>query len=108
MYFGLVDYQKVDGYQYCLCQWVDWMVCDIVEKLVCIGVLIEIWIGEGFCCEVVVNFKLLMKQCYVEVCKIFQCLCESFDVCGLKVVIGCKQLYYDCEEVICYLCCFEC
>ena len=26
--------------------------------------------------------------------------------CGLKVGIGCKQLYYDCEEVISYLCCY--
>ena len=32
MYSGLVDHQKVDGYQYRPRQRVDWMVCDIVES----------------------------------------------------------------------------
>ncbi|EPB7757400.1 23S rRNA (cytidine(2498)-2'-O)-methyltransferase RlmM, partial [Pseudomonas aeruginosa] len=51
----------------------------------------------------VVNLKLPMKQRYAEVRKILQRLRESFDARGLKVVIGCKQLYHDREEVTCHL-----
>ncbi|MBN0056465.1 23S rRNA (cytidine(2498)-2'-O)-methyltransferase RlmM, partial [Pseudomonas aeruginosa] len=43
MYSGLVDNQKVDGYQYRPRQRVDWMVCDIVEKPARTGALIETW-----------------------------------------------------------------
>ncbi|MBG7035455.1 23S rRNA (cytidine(2498)-2'-O)-methyltransferase RlmM [Pseudomonas aeruginosa] len=103
MYSGLVDHQKVDGYQYRPRQRVDWMVCDIVEKPARTGALIETWIGEGLCREAVVNLKLPMKQRYAEVRKILQRLRESFDARGLKVAIGCKQLYHDREEVTCHL-----
>ncbi|MBO3275379.1 23S rRNA (cytidine(2498)-2'-O)-methyltransferase RlmM [Pseudomonas schmalbachii] len=103
IYSGLVDHQRVDGYQFRPRQMVDWMVCDIVEKPARTGSLIETWIGEGLCREAVVNLKLPMKQRYAEVRKILDRLEDSFRSQGLRVAIGCKQLYHDREEVTCHL-----
>ncbi|MNJ80746.1 Ribosomal RNA large subunit methyltransferase M [compost metagenome] len=44
-----------------------------------------------------------MKQRYAEVRKILDRLEDSFRSQGLRVVIGCKQLYHDREEVTCHL-----
>ncbi|SDN17581.1 23S rRNA (cytidine(2498)-2'-O)-methyltransferase RlmM [Pseudomonas jinjuensis] len=103
IYSGLVDHQRVDGYQFRPRQMVDWMVCDIVEKPARTGSLIETWIGEGLCREAVVNLKLPMKQRYAEVRKILGRLEDSFAERKLRVQIGCKQLYHDREEVTCHL-----
>ncbi|WP_236170721.1 23S rRNA (cytidine(2498)-2'-O)-methyltransferase RlmM [Pseudomonas pseudonitroreducens] len=103
MYSGLVEHQRVDGYAFRPRQRMDWMVCDIVEKPARTGAMIETWIGEGLCREAIVNLKLPMKQRYAEVRRILDRLEESFRERGLKVQIGCKQLYHDREEVTCHL-----
>jgi len=103
VYSGLVDHQRADGYVFRPRQMVDWMVCDIVEKPARTGSLIETWIGEGLCREAVVNLKLPMKQRYAEVRKILNRLEQAFQERGLRVAIGCKQLYHDREEVTCHL-----
>lgn len=103
IYSGLVDHQRADGYVFRPRQTVDWMVCDIVEKPARTGWLIDTWIGEGLCREAVVNLKLPMKQRYAEVRKILERLRESFRERGLRVAIGCKQLYHDREEVTVHL-----
>ncbi|MDF3936207.1 23S rRNA (cytidine(2498)-2'-O)-methyltransferase RlmM [Pseudomonas citronellolis] len=103
IYSGLVDHQRADGYLFRPRQTVDWMVCDIVEKPARTGSLIETWIGEGLCREAVVNLKLPMKQRYAEVRKILDRLRDAFRERGLRVSIGCKQLYHDREEVTVHL-----
>ena len=96
---GLVEHFRADGFTFRPKRPVDWMVCDIVEKPARTGAMIETWIGEGLCREAIVNLKLPMKQRYAEVRRILDRLEESFRERGLKVQIGCKQLYHDREEV---------
>lgn len=103
IYSGLVDHQRVDGYAFRPRQRMDWMVCDIVEKPARTGAMMETWIGEGLCREAIVNLKLPMKQRYAEVRRILDRLHDAFRERGLKVQIGCKQLYHDREEVTCHL-----
>jgi Predicted SAM-dependent methyltransferase len=82
---------------------VDWMVCDIVEKPARNSALLETWLGEGLCREAVVNLKLPMKQRYAEVRRLLDRIEEGFKERGIRVSIGCKQLYHDREEVTCHL-----
>jgi len=100
---GLVQHLMADGFIYTPKQPVDWMVCDIVEKPARNAALLETWIGEGHCREAVVNLKLPMKQRYAEVKRLLERIAEGFKERGIRVEIGCKQLYHDREEVTCHL-----
>ena len=53
--------------------------------------------------EAVVNLKLPMKQRYAEVRRLLERIEEGFKARGVRVSIGCKQLYHDREEVTCHL-----
>lgn len=103
MYSGLVDHQRADGFTFQPRRPVDWMVCDIVEKPARTAAMIETWLGEGWCREAVVNLKLPMKQRYAEVQRLLERIDTGLKARGLKVSIGCKQLYHDREEVTCHL-----
>lgn len=103
MYLGLVEHQRADGFTFMPRHPVHWMVCDIVEKPARNAALIETWLGEGWCREAVVNLKLPMKQRYAEVTKLLERIEDGLKARGLKVSIGCKQLYHDREEVTCHL-----
>ncbi|MEE4887247.1 23S rRNA (cytidine(2498)-2'-O)-methyltransferase RlmM [Pseudomonas alliivorans] len=100
---GLVQHLMADGFTYKPRQPVDWMVCDIVEKPARNAALLETWLGEGLCREAVVNLKLPMKQRYAEVRRLLDRIQEGFKERGVRVSIGCKQLYHDREEVTCHL-----
>jgi len=100
---GLVKHLMTDGFTYKPKPTVDWMVCDIVEKPARNAALLETWLGEGLCREAVVNLKLPMKQRYAEVRRLLERIAEGFKARGIKVAIGCKQLYHDREEVTCHL-----
>ena len=50
-----------------------------------------------------VNLKLPMKQRYAEVRRLLDRIESGLAERGLKVGIGCKQLYHDREEVTCHL-----
>lgn len=100
---GLVKHLMTDGFTYKPKPTVDWMVCDIVEKPARNAALLETWLGEGLCREAVVNLKLPMKQRYAEVRRLLDRIAEGFKARGIKVAIGCKQLYHDREEVTCHL-----
>jgi len=103
MYSGLVEHQRADGFTFKPRHPVHWMVCDIVEKPARNASLIETWLGEGLCREAVVNLKLPMKQRYAEVIRLLERIEDGLKDRGLKVSIGCKQLYHDREEVTCHL-----
>ena len=103
MYLGLVEHQRADGFAFKPRHPVHWMVCDIVEKPARNAALIETWLGEGWCREAVVNLKLPMKQRYAEVRRLLDRIESGLVERGLKVSIGCKQLYHDREEVTCHL-----
>ncbi|MCF5427274.1 23S rRNA (cytidine(2498)-2'-O)-methyltransferase RlmM, partial [Pseudomonas syringae] len=90
---GLVQHLMADGFTYKPRQPVDWMVCDIVEKPARNAALLETWLGEGLCREAVVNLKLPMKQRYAEVRRLLDRIEEGFQARGVRVSIGCKQLY---------------
>ncbi len=49
------------------------------------------------------NLKLPMKQRYAEVKRLLERIEEGFKARGIRVEIGCKQLYHDREEVTCHL-----
>ncbi|KEZ67064.1 23S rRNA methyltransferase, partial [Pseudomonas amygdali pv. tabaci str. ATCC 11528] len=100
---GLVQHLMADGFTYKPRHPVDWMVCDIVEKPARNAALLETWLGEGLCREAVVNLKLPMKQRYAEVRRLLDRIEEGFQARGVRVSIGCKQLYHDREEVTCHL-----
>nr|WP_290447095.1 23S rRNA (cytidine(2498)-2'-O)-methyltransferase RlmM [Pseudomonas sp. 21LCFQ010] len=100
---GLVQHLMTDGFTWKPRQTVDWMVCDIVEKPARSAALLETWLGEGLCREAVVNLKLPMKQRYAEVRRLLDRIEEGFKARGVRVSIGCKQLYHDREEVTCHL-----
>ncbi|MDG9757493.1 23S rRNA (cytidine(2498)-2'-O)-methyltransferase RlmM [Pseudomonas sediminis] len=103
MYSGFVVHQRADGFTFRPRHPVHWMVCDIVEKPARTAAMIETWLGEGLCREAVVNLKLPMKQRYAEVRRLLDRIESGLVERGLKVSIGCKQLYHDREEVTCHL-----
>ena len=103
MYSGFVVHQRADGFTFRPRHPVHWMVCDIVEKPARTAAMIETWLGEGLCREAVVNLKLPMKQRYAEVRRLLDRIDSGLVERGLKVSIGCKQLYHDREEVTCHL-----
>ena len=103
MYSGFVVHQRADGFTFRPRHPVHWMVCDIVEKPARTAAMIETWLGEGLCREAVVNLKLPMKQRYAEVKRLLERIADGFKARGIKVDIGCKQLYHDREEVTCHL-----
>nr|WP_256836617.1 23S rRNA (cytidine(2498)-2'-O)-methyltransferase RlmM [Pseudomonas oleovorans] len=103
MYSGFVVHQRADGFTFRPRHPVHWMVCDIVEKPARTAAMIEAWLGEGLCREAVVNLKLPMKQRYAEVRRLLDRIDSGLVERGLKVSIGCKQLYHDREEVTCHL-----
>ncbi|MDV5861033.1 23S rRNA (cytidine(2498)-2'-O)-methyltransferase RlmM [Pseudomonas mendocina] len=103
MYSGFVVHQRADGFTFRPRHPVHWMVCDIVEKPARTAAMIETWLGEGLCREAVVNLKLPMKQRYAEVRRLLDRIESGLVERGLKVNIGCKQLYHDREEVTCHL-----
>lgn len=103
MYSGFVVHQRADGFTFRPQHPVHWMVCDIVEKPARTAAMIETWLGEGLCREAVVNLKLPMKQRYAEVRRLLDRIESGLVERGLKVSIGCKQLYHDREEVTCHL-----
>ncbi|MFI8747632.1 23S rRNA (cytidine(2498)-2'-O)-methyltransferase RlmM [Pseudomonas sp. NPDC077186] len=103
MYSGFVVHQRADGFLFRPRHPVHWMVCDIVEKPARTAALIETWLGEGLCREAVVNLKLPMKQRYAEVRRLLERIEAGLAERGMKVGIGCKQLYHDREEVTCHL-----
>jgi 23S rRNA (cytidine2498-2'-O)-methyltransferase len=103
MYSGFVVHQRADGFTFRPRHPVHWMVCDIVEKPARTAAMIETWLGEGLCREAVVNLKLPMKQRYAEVRRLLDRIESGLAERGLKVGIGCKQLYHDREEVTCHL-----
>ncbi|TRX74363.1 23S rRNA (cytidine(2498)-2'-O)-methyltransferase RlmM [Pseudomonas mangiferae] len=100
---GLVEHQRADGFVFRPRRPVDWMVCDIVEKPARTAALIETWLGEGWCREAVVNLKLPMKQRHAEVSRLLERIADGLRERGVRVAIGCKQLYHDREEVTCHL-----
>ena len=103
MYSGFVVHQRADGFTFRPRHPVHWMVCDIVEKPARTASMIETWLGEGLCREAVVNLKLPMKQRYAEVRRLLERIASGLAERGMKVSIGCKQLYHDREEVTCHL-----
>ncbi|MFI8737240.1 23S rRNA (cytidine(2498)-2'-O)-methyltransferase RlmM [Ectopseudomonas toyotomiensis] len=103
MYSGFVVHQRADGFTFRPRHPVHWMVCDIVEKPARTAAMIETWLGEGLCREAVVNLKLPMKQRYAEVRRLLDRIESGLVERGMKVSIGCKQLYHDREEVTCHL-----
>lgn len=103
MYSGFVVHQRADGFTFRPRHPVHWMVCDIVEKPARTAAMIETWLGDGLCREAVVNLKLPMKQRYAEVRRLLDRIESGLAERGLKVSIGCKQLYHDREEVTCHL-----
>lgn len=100
---GLVEHQRADGFTFKPRKPVNWMVCDIVEKPARTAAMIETWLGEGWCQETVVNLKLPMKQRFAEVQRLLERIEDRLKARGLKVSVGCKQLYHDREEVTCHL-----
>lgn len=100
---GLVEHIRADGFVFRPRRPVDWMVCDIVEKPARTAALIETWVGEGLCREAVVNLKLPMKQRYAEVRRLLERIEDGLAARGVRVLLACKQLYHDREEVTCHL-----
>tara|TARA_B100001105_G_C22324802_1_gene414207 strand:- start:786 stop:1124 length:339 start_codon:yes stop_codon:yes gene_type:complete len=100
---GQVEHVQGDGYMYRPKRTVDWMVCDIVDKPARSSALAAKWIGQRYCRELIINFKLPMKQRYQEVMQCLGHIQDALDEAGVRAEIGCKQLYTDREEVTCHI-----
>ncbi|MGX8248953.1 23S rRNA (cytidine(2498)-2'-O)-methyltransferase RlmM, partial [Escherichia coli] len=75
------------------------LVCDMVEKPARVVHMIADWFRENDCQEAMFNLKLPMKQRYAEVRRLLDRIESGLAERGLKVSIGCKQLYHDREEI---------
>ncbi len=98
---GLVEHLREDGFTYRPRKPVDWMVCDMVEQPSRVANLAALWLREEHCRHLVVNLKLPMKKRYDEV---RLCLGIIANQSGHddKLIIRCKQLYHDRDEVTCF------
>lgn len=99
---GQVEHVQADGYLYRPRRAVDWMVCDIVEKPARSSALLAQWLTRGWCREAVINFKLPMKQRYLEVQRCLEHVHEALEQSGMRAELNCRQLYTDREEVTCH------
>ena len=96
---GQVKQLKEDGYAFKPVQMVDWMVCDIADKPMRSAELLGRWIANGYCREVIVNWKLPMKKRYDQVKECLQKVETLLAAKNVKAEIRIKQLYHDREEV---------
>ncbi len=97
---GLVEHLRVDGFRYVPKKPVDWMVCDMVEKPLRVAELAATWLSRGHCHHVIVNFKLPMKKRLAE---LQACRALMQRMTDQRLLMRCKQLYHDREEVTAYL-----
>jgi len=94
---GLVEHQRVDGFQFRPKKPVDWLVCDMVEQPMRVATLIGEWLRDGHCKRAMFNLKLPMKKRWAEV---QACLDTVHEIAGgPPVQLRAKQLYHDREEV---------
>lgn len=75
----------------------------MVEKSAKVAVLMAQWLVNGWCREIIFNFKLSMKKRYEEVLYNLAYIQVQFDEYGINVQIQARQLYYDREEVTVYV-----
>jgi 23S rRNA (cytidine2498-2'-O)-methyltransferase len=97
---GMVQHERVDGFKYKPKRPVDWMVCDMVEQPLKVAQLAAHWINDKRCRFAMVNLKLPMKKRFAELETCFAALADSL---GDSMVLRCKQLYHDREEVTMFL-----
>jgi 23S rRNA (cytidine2498-2'-O)-methyltransferase len=95
---GLVEHLRADGFTYKPHKPVDWMVCDMVEQPSRIANLVALWLREEYCRHVIVNLKLPMKKRFDEV-QICLGIIANQNKHHSKLVMRCKQLYHDRDEV---------
>ena len=100
---GQVEHVQADGYMYKPKRTVDWMVCDIVDKPARSSALAAKWITQKLCRELIINFKLPMKQRYPEVVQCLAHIQDALEAAGIRAEVACKQLYTDREEVTCHI-----
>jgi 23S rRNA (cytidine2498-2'-O)-methyltransferase len=97
---GLVEHLRADGFRFVPKKPVDWMVCDMVEKPLRVAELAATWLKRGYCQHVIVNFKLPMKKRLAE---LQSCRALMQQLTDQRLLMRCKQLYHDREEVTAYL-----
>ncbi len=100
---GEVEHIRADGFYYRPAQPVEWMVCDIAEKPRRVAGLLVHWLTEGWCQRTVFNLKLPMKKRYQEVELCLDMVRQALMEAELNMVVRCKQLYHDREEVTVYV-----
>lgn len=100
---GLVDHRQMDAFHYTPRHFVDWMVCDIVEKPRRVAKLAAKWLANGWCRQCIFNLKLPMKKRYQEVQQCALLITERLETVGISYELTFKQLYHDREEVTSYL-----
>ncbi|MGC8119228.1 23S rRNA (cytidine(2498)-2'-O)-methyltransferase RlmM [Marinobacter sp. VGCF2001] len=100
---GHVEHVRADGYAWQPKRAVDWMVCDIVDKPRRTARLALDWVGGKLCRYTVFNLKLPMKKRYEEwlVCR--DILQEGLAKAGVQCQIKARHLYYDREEITCFI-----
>lgn len=93
---GLVEHRREDGFRFRPARPVDWLVCDMVEQPQRVVALVGDWLADGACRSAVFNLKLPMKKRQAMVAT---CLASLRDRLGASLLLRCKQLFHDREEV---------
>lgn len=95
---GLIEHLQVDGFTFEPSRKVHLMVCDIVDKPSRVADLVARWLAKGLCDCAVFNLKLPMKKRREEVLRCLEMVARA----APGLVVRCKQLYHDRDEVTCY------
>lgn len=100
---GYVTHHSEDAYHYQPQEQMDWLVCDMIDKPSLICRLIAKWFKNNLCCQAVFNLKLPMKKRYQEVINCLETFKEESNIAKEDLIIRCKHLYHDREEVTVYV-----
>jgi 23S rRNA (cytidine2498-2'-O)-methyltransferase len=100
---GLVEHVRADGFTYKPQKSFHWMVCDIVDKPSRTVDLVINWAERGWAEQFVFNLKLPMKKRFEEYQKLSALLQKKLDALGCDYYFRARQLYFDRDEVTCYL-----
>ena len=98
-----VDHQQADGFLWKPDRYVDWVVCDMVEKPARVAFLMYEWLHERHARYAMFNLKLPMRKRFAQWQEIREFLETRIAQEHPKAELRAKHLYHDREEITVYL-----
>lgn len=90
---------RADGFTWRPDRFVDWVVCDMVDKPARVADHLGEWLRSGWARHALFNLKLPMKRRHEAVRELLQRIRAATGKARPELALRCRQLYHDREEV---------